>query len=115
MIGAAKIVIASPTGGSPALAAYASPSPLLKVSPNGSYTSPFIEAYPSAGVSPYTYAWSVTSGFTLSSTTDKSVKLSCSGYNDTVSGTLTCVVTDTALNDVTINVPVTILFENFGL
>lgn len=113
MIGAAKIVIANsaaPVTPEP-LSGYITPSVLVKFTTNGAYTSPTIEAFPTGGTGPYTYEWSRVSGaLSLTSTTNKTTKINCSGYNREITGIINCVITDATLSTKTLELEVSVTF-----
>lgn len=117
MIGAAKILIANsaaPVTPEP-LSGYITPPTLTKFTTNGAYTSPTIEAFPTGGTGPYTYEWSKVSGaLSLTSTTDKTTKINCSGYNVEVTGIINCVITDATLATKTLTLYVSITFGSSG-
>lgn len=94
MIGAAKSAL-NPTSAGGALSSYLVPDEFQIATPNGTYTTPYISAYQSGGVSPYSYEWSVVSGdASLVNTSGNKTKIKLSGYNVIKEGYIKCVVTD---------------------
>lgn len=110
MIGVSKSILGKGAGVS-ALDAYVYPSYISENAGYGSYTTPIIEVFPSGGLSPYTYQWSVTGNMTVTNPMDKKTRVATGGYNEVVEGVLTCVVTDSALATKTINIDIEIIFS----
>lgn len=118
MIGAAKVVLATESGGggAPDLAVFVSPDNISTTTSNGSYTSPNITATVSGGVAPYSYSWSSnTADLNISNPSSKVTRVSASGYNDIVVGLLTCRVTDDNGSEVSASCRIAITFSNGGI
>lgn len=116
MIGAVKAVTnsASGGGGGSPLAGFITPALITRLNGNGTYVSPNITANAQHGTPPYTYEWSIDNpDFSLSSTTDQTIKFTVSGYNTEKAAVLTCTITDAALTTVAATCNITVLFESF--
>lgn len=113
---AGNLIKATEAGGPPpppALSVFITPSEIRANSPNGAWQSPLITANASGGTQPYSYAWSINNGnMQLSSTSDQSIRVTASGYNDLVTGTLTCTVTDGAAGNESDDIFISVFFGN---
>lgn len=95
MLGTSRLIIASPSAGSPPsgdLSVFVSPSSASNSVGNGSWTSPTFTASVSGGTKPYSYSWSATRGTVIDNGASANVRLS--GYNEDEVSELTCTVTD---------------------
>lgn len=96
---------------SPAFDMFITPSQINASAPNGGYTTATIKANTSGGQEPYSYSWSISNGnMSITSPTSQTTRVTASGYNDVVQGSLTCVATDDLGAEVTKNILVTIVF-----
>ena len=112
MIGASKAIIAAESAGAPAgpLSAYITPTFTTYIAPNGTFITPDITANASGGTPPYTYLWTITGLIGITSTDESVTNATAGGYNVEISDTLTCTITDAALDTVEVSTWVNITF-----
>ena len=97
MIGAGYMQSAGATAVISDYAVNVTPDNLDVDAPNGGYASPVFRADPVNGVGPFTFTWALSNPDAGLTRTDTSVtQITASGFTpDLITGTLTCVCTDT--------------------
>lgn len=92
------------------LSASITPSSVVEVNRPGSYTSPLFVCSGSGGAPPYSYEWSVTPPFSLSSTNDNETRVKTGGSSGEQFGVVTCNVTDSDSGSVSVNASISVIF-----